>query len=158
MSAPEGGVDESALRWKLQRVPSHIVDKALALYVVLTERGTPAWVRALAVAALAYLMNPLDACPDALPGIGLIDDLAVLALALDRLARHVTPTVEARVERLRPRWLAGGKAKPTKAKAGGTPDNQNQEGEPDDGPEENDDDDSDGGGSNVPFVERFRIL
>jgi uncharacterized membrane protein YkvA (DUF1232 family) len=156
MSAPEGGVDESALRWKLQRVPSHIVDKALALYVVLTERGTPAWVRALAVAALAYLMNPLDACPDALPGIGLIDDLAVLALALDRLARHVTPAVEARVERLRPQWLAVGTRK-ERTKAGGEPDNHNEEGEPDDGPEENNDD-SDGGGSNVPFVERFRIL
>jgi len=82
------------------------VEKALLLYVLLTARETPAWVRALVLAALAYLINPLDALPDALVGIGLTDDLAVLALALERVSRYVTPAVRERARELTPEWLS----------------------------------------------------
>lgn len=111
MSPPEkpgeDGVDESTLRDKLLSVPSHLVEKALLLYALLTVRDTPAWVRALVVAALAYLINPLDLVPDALVGIGLTDDLAVLALALERVSRYVTPAVRERAKALAPDWLGG---------------------------------------------------
>jgi uncharacterized membrane protein YkvA (DUF1232 family) len=63
-------------------------------------------VRALVLAALAYLINPLDALPDALVGIGLTDDLAVLALALERVSRYVTPAVRERARELTPEWLS----------------------------------------------------
>jgi uncharacterized membrane protein YkvA (DUF1232 family) len=103
----EDGVDECTLRDKLLSVPSHIVEKALLLYALLTVRDTPAWVRALVVASLAYLINPLDLMPDALVGIGLTDDLAVLALALERVSRYVTPAVRERAKALAPEWLGG---------------------------------------------------
>jgi len=102
----EDGVDASTLRAKLLSVPSNIVEKALLLYALLTARDTPAWVRALVLAALAYLINPLDALPDALVGIGLTDDLAVLALALERVSRYVTSAVRERAGELTPEWLA----------------------------------------------------
>lgn len=38
-----------------------------------------------AVAAAAYLMSPVDLVPDALPFIGQLDDLGVVALAVRRL-------------------------------------------------------------------------
>ncbi len=99
-------VDESTLRTKLLSVPSSIVDKALLLlYALLTARDTPAWVRALVLAALAYLINPFDVLPDALVGIGLTDDFAVLALALERVSHHVTPAVRERAKALAPEWL-----------------------------------------------------
>ena len=101
----EDGVNASTLRDKLLSVPTHIVEKALLLYVLLTARDTPAWVRALVLAALAYLINPLDALPDALLGIGLTDDLAVLALALERVSRYITPAVRERARELTPEWL-----------------------------------------------------
>jgi len=102
----EDDVNASTLRDKLLSVPAHIVEKALLLYVLLTARDTPAWVRALVLAALAYLINPLDALPDALVGIGLTDDLAVLALALERASRYVTPAVRERAKALAPEWLS----------------------------------------------------
>jgi uncharacterized membrane protein YkvA (DUF1232 family) len=102
----EDGVSESTLRTKLLGVPSNIMEKALLLYVLLTARDTPAWVRALVLGALAYLINPLDALPDALVGIGLTDDLAVLALALERASRYVTPAVRERAKALAPEWLS----------------------------------------------------
>jgi uncharacterized membrane protein YkvA (DUF1232 family) len=111
MSPPQNNddsaVDESGLRAKLLGVPSHLVEKALLLYALLTVRDTPAWVRALVVASLAYLINPLDLMPDALVGIGLTDDLAVLALALERVSRYVTPAVRERAKALAPEWLGG---------------------------------------------------
>lgn len=101
----EDGVNETTLRDKLLGVPSNIVEKALLLYALLTARDTPAWVRALVLAALAYLINPLDLVPDVLVGIGLTDDLAVLALALERASRYVTPAVRERAKALAPEWL-----------------------------------------------------
>ena len=101
----EDGVNESTLRTKLLSVPANIVEKALLLYALLTARDSPAWVRALVLAALAYLINPLDALPDAIVGIGLTDDLAVLALALERVSRYVTPAVRERARALAPEWL-----------------------------------------------------
>jgi uncharacterized membrane protein YkvA (DUF1232 family) len=105
-SPSEDGVNESTLRTKLLSVPSNIVEKALLLYALLTASDTPAWVRALVLAALAYLINPLDLVPDVLVGIGLTDDLAVLALALERASRYVTPAVRERAKALAPEWLS----------------------------------------------------
>lgn len=116
MSPPQNkddsAVDESSLRQKLVSVPSHILEKALLLYALVTALDTPAWVRALVLAALAYLINPMDLVPDfALVGMGLSDDLAVLALALERVSRYVTPAVRERAKALVPEWLGkrGGK-------------------------------------------------
>jgi uncharacterized membrane protein YkvA (DUF1232 family) len=100
----EDGVNVSTLRAKLLSVPSHIVEKALLLYSLLTARDTPAWVRALVLAALAYLLLIPDAVIDLAPG-GLTDDLAVLALALERVSRYVTPAVRERAKALAPEWL-----------------------------------------------------
>jgi uncharacterized membrane protein YkvA (DUF1232 family) len=149
-------LDEAAFRKKLRTVPANVLRKALTLYVILTDRCTPLWVRALVLAALAYLINPLDAVPDALPGLGLTDDLAVLALTLVRLSRFVNPRVALRAKRLMPEWLA--------TRPGGDPPNPptaersektNEKGEPDHEPEE---EDPDGRGGRAPFLERFRIL
>jgi hypothetical protein len=42
--------------------------------------------RALAAGALLYFVNPFDAIPDALPGIGYLDDFAVLTLVAGIIA------------------------------------------------------------------------
>jgi len=40
-------------------------------------------------AALLYIVSPIDLLPDFIPGIGLIDDAAVLALLLHSLAQDL---------------------------------------------------------------------
>jgi uncharacterized membrane protein YkvA (DUF1232 family) len=47
-------------------------------------RAVPATTLLIIVAALIYLLNPLDLIPDWIPGIGLIDDAFVLALVVRR--------------------------------------------------------------------------
>jgi uncharacterized membrane protein YkvA (DUF1232 family) len=134
-------------------VPANVLQKALTLYAILTDRCTPLWVRALVLAALAYLINPLDAMPDALPGLGLTDDLAVLALTLVRLSRFVTPVVALRAKRLMPEWLAErpGHDSP-EPRTAPRPEATQEKGEPDHEPEE---EDPGGRGGRVPFLERF---
>ncbi|MCP9451917.1 MAG: YkvA family protein [Nitrospira sp.] len=39
--------------------------------------------------ALLYLLSPVDLVPDFIPGVGVIDDLAVLALLLQSLAQDL---------------------------------------------------------------------
>jgi uncharacterized membrane protein YkvA (DUF1232 family) len=53
-------------------------------------KRTPLWAQGIAFAALAYFVSPLDAIPDATPGIGYADDAGVLAAALSALRNHVT--------------------------------------------------------------------
>ncbi|MGQ0554422.1 MAG: YkvA family protein [Nitrospiraceae bacterium] len=40
--------------------------------------------------ALLYVLSPVDMIPDFIPGIGLIDDAAVLALLLHSIAQDLT--------------------------------------------------------------------
>ncbi len=64
------------LAWKL---PTY----ARVIWGMLRDRRTPAYLKVLLGAALAYLVSPLDLIPDALPLIGQADDLTVLLLVLD---------------------------------------------------------------------------
>jgi uncharacterized membrane protein YkvA (DUF1232 family) len=40
-------------------------------------------------AALLYVLSPVDLVPDFIPGIGMIDDVVVLALLLQSLAQDL---------------------------------------------------------------------
>ena len=72
-------------RRRARRGPPSLARDAAALVRVL-RRGRPAAV-AVAVAALFYLISPADAVPDLMPGVGLLDDGAVLATAVAAVRR-----------------------------------------------------------------------
>ena len=90
---------------KIARVPKvagcEIVEKAVTLYVLLTEGEVPWWLRGSILACLAYFLWPLDAIPDYLPG-GYLDDLAAMVLLLADLHVYVTPSLRQRVQDLLP--------------------------------------------------------
>ena len=52
-------------------------------------RGLSVRTLASLAAALLYVLSPVDLVPDFIPGIGLIDDVAVLALLLHSLAQDL---------------------------------------------------------------------
>lgn len=76
-----------------------VLEKALILYVLLTEGDVPWWVKASIVATLGYFICPIDLAPDFLPG-GYLDDLAAMAVLLGEVYVFVTPAVRKRVEEL----------------------------------------------------------
>ena len=52
------------------------------LWALATNQGVSNRQRLIAVGALLYFLNPLDLVPDTIPGIGYLDDLAVMVIAL----------------------------------------------------------------------------
>lgn len=55
---------------------------ARRLWFALRHPLAPAWLKPGAVLLLLYLVSPLDLIPDALPVIGIVDDLVLLPLAV----------------------------------------------------------------------------
>ncbi len=68
--------------------------QALVLYALILDADMPKWVKAAAMAALLYLIDPIDAVPDFTPTIGYLDDLAVLAAVIKALHDQVQPRHE----------------------------------------------------------------
>ena len=106
MTSPPTTVTEARLVNKLGKIPrsvsATVIEKAIMLYVILTDRNTPAWARVLVLAALVYLINPWDAIPDNIPVVGYTDDVAVMAITLERLSSLITPDIKRRAKELLP--------------------------------------------------------
>ncbi|MCB9833567.1 MAG: DUF1232 domain-containing protein [Planctomycetes bacterium] len=78
-------------RWRFRAFPG--LEYARALFRLMCDPEKPWHQRALAAAALLYLVIPLDAYPDCLPG-GLLDDLAVILAVVLSLSDLVEPYLE----------------------------------------------------------------
>lgn len=65
--------------WRKAGLP--LVYKALQLYFVLQKPEVPVYAKTVIVCSLGYLISPVDAVPDFLPG-GFADDLMVVSGAL----------------------------------------------------------------------------
>ena len=52
-------------------------------------RQIPYWSIAAIVAALLYVLNPFDLIPDVIPGIGLLDDVAVVSACLSLVEKDL---------------------------------------------------------------------
>lgn len=63
-------------------IGAELLLKAFQLYYVLQKPELPPKVKAIIMGALAYLVLPIDLVPDIIPGIGYVDDLAVVGFAL----------------------------------------------------------------------------
>ena len=75
------------VRRVLGRVP--FLEEAVAAYYCATDRATPARVKAVLIAALAYFVVPTDLIPDFIASIGFTDDAAVLFVAIQTVAPHI---------------------------------------------------------------------
>ncbi len=91
--AKNGRTVEQGFWAKLLRVAGHIpfAEELAAAYFCAVDPGTPARVKGVLVAALAYFVIPADAIPDFIAGLGFTDDAAVLATAIGLVGAHVKP-------------------------------------------------------------------
>ncbi len=104
----EGAYSESSFWDKIKKVGGKLgktaLENALKLYYALTlGKATPAQITAI-IGALGYLISPIDAIPDVLPG-GLVDDAGVLSAAVAALACCSDPEVEAAAEAKVREWF-----------------------------------------------------
>lgn len=66
-----------------------LLTKALLLYALIVDADFPAASKILAVAAIAYLVNPFDVIPDLTPFLGYVDDLTVIVSAISKLSTDI---------------------------------------------------------------------
>ena len=69
------------------RVP--FMEDAVTAYYCALDSETPARVRGVLLAALAYFLLPTDAIPDFLVGFGLTDDITVFTLAFTTVSANI---------------------------------------------------------------------
>lgn len=60
---------------------------------LMRDPRVPSRSKAILVLSVGYLVSPLDVIPDMVPGIGQLDDLVIVAFALDHLLNRVPDEV-----------------------------------------------------------------
>lgn len=78
--------NEQTLQDIEKKSPS-IREKVAALWNVLKDNELQKTSKYVAVGALFYLVFPFDFIPDSVPGVGLLDDFAILSIAVDHYLR-----------------------------------------------------------------------
>ena len=72
---------------------------AKRLWFALGHPHAPGWLKGGAAALVLYLLSPIDLLPDALPIIGVVDDLVLLPLAIRWLLSQLPADLRRDLER-----------------------------------------------------------
>ena len=106
----ESKVVDEALLWRLLRRAGRVVARpALECLELLLDPATPAPARFTVLAALTYLLVPVDLIPDFLPVAGFSDDLVAITALLGTCGRHRTEAIRQRAQRRLDRWFPLGR-------------------------------------------------
>jgi uncharacterized membrane protein YkvA (DUF1232 family) len=98
-------VDEAVLLKLLRRAGRTLARPALECLELLLDPQTPAPAKFTVLAALTYLLVPLDLIPDFIPVAGFSDDLVAVTALLGLCSRHRTPAVQLRAQRRLDSWF-----------------------------------------------------
>lgn len=88
-----------------KRAGAKLVYAALLLFYTLQSDKTSIKDKAIIIGALGYLISPLDVMPDAIPIVGLSDDLAVLIYVLKKLWSDIDPEVQEKAKAKLNEWF-----------------------------------------------------
>ena len=78
-----------AMLWTLVR------GDARQLWFALRHPRAPGWLKLGAALIVLYLVSPIDLIPDAIPLIGVMDDLVLVPLAIRWLLKRLPPEIAA---------------------------------------------------------------
>ena len=102
-------VDEALLLRLLRRAGRAVALPALECLEILLDSETPSPAKLTVLAALTYLMVPLDLIPDFIPVAGFSDDLVAITALLGVCGRHRSEAVRMRARRRLDRWFPPGR-------------------------------------------------
>jgi uncharacterized membrane protein YkvA (DUF1232 family) len=77
------------LLWTLMR------GDARQLWLALRHPAAPAWLKIGVALIVLYVISPIDLIPDWIPGIGLLDDVVLVPLAIRWLLKRLPPEIAA---------------------------------------------------------------
>ena len=87
-----------------KRAGAKLVYIALVLYYTLQSDKVSIKDKAIIVGALGYLVSPLDVIPDAIPIVGLGDDLAVLLYVIGKIG-DVSEEIKEKAKSKLTKWI-----------------------------------------------------
>lgn len=88
-----------------KRAGAKLVYVALILYYTLQSDKVSAKDKAMIIGALGYLISPVDIMPDAIPIVGLSDDLTVLLFVLKKVWLDVPEDVKEKANNKLNQWF-----------------------------------------------------
>ncbi len=88
-----------------KRAGAKLVYASLILYYTLESDKVSYKDKAIIIGALGYLISPLDVIPDAIPIVGLGDDLAVLIFVLKKVWGEVSDDVKEKAHARLSKWF-----------------------------------------------------
>tara|TARA_B100000575_G_scaffold163835_1_gene130926 strand:- start:135 stop:503 length:369 start_codon:yes stop_codon:yes gene_type:complete len=91
-------IDSNIIFKILIKAGRSIAKPALEVFEMAMDPFTPTNVRISLVAALAYLIMPLDLFPDFIPLVGFNDDFVALTAVLSIWSKYMTPAIKIRAE------------------------------------------------------------
>ena len=94
--------EKSEIKARLKSLLMFLPNMVVLLARLVKDRRVPTAEKALLVAAIIYVISPLDLIPDVFPFIGQVDDLYVVALVVLRLINRTDESV------VRAHWPGGG--------------------------------------------------
>jgi uncharacterized membrane protein YkvA (DUF1232 family) len=95
-------MERRGLKSRMQNFLMFLPNMVMLLGRMLKDARVPTAEKALFLAAIVYVISPLDFIPDVFPFIGQVDDIYVVALTLLRLINRTDATV------VREHWSGGG--------------------------------------------------
>ena len=75
---------------------------AKRLWIALRHPMSPGWLKVATAMIVLYVVSPIDLIPDALPILGVMDDLVIVPLAIRALLKRLPEAVQAEVQRRMP--------------------------------------------------------
>lgn len=101
--SPKGFVDKISRVAK--RAGAKLVYSALVLFYMLQSKNVTVKEKAIIIGALGYLISPLDVLPDAIPIVGLSDDLSVLVYVISKVWGDVPEDVKVKAQEKLADWF-----------------------------------------------------
>ena len=74
---------------------------ARQLWFALRHPASPGWLKWGTAAIVLYLISPIDLVPDALPFVGVLDDLVLVPMAIRWLLKRLPPEIASATGRRR---------------------------------------------------------
>ena len=98
-------IDEGVFRRVLLKAGRSIAQPALEALEMMIDPTTPPPARLTMLAALTYLIMPLDLVPDLIPFAGFSDDLVALTAVISLWSNHITPQIRYRARQKLDKWF-----------------------------------------------------
>ena len=98
-------IDEGVFKKVLIKAGRAIAKPALEAFEMMIDPITPPKARLTMLAALTYLIMPVDLVPDLVPVAGFSDDLVALTAVISLWSSYRTPQIQARAQQKLDKWF-----------------------------------------------------